>query len=154
MPDFGNAFETTKSVEASRHGDVRWVMAGQGLGAAPGATFTPIWWIPDAGDLFLGARLSMSIRDAEAADACVVELWSQETRTGSGILAATFTVAAAPAGQSPSLLRTLGVVGVPGRAWGVRARMTTATARQLMFELTLFCRFIGSGVLWRGENVT
>lgn len=119
-----------------------------------GAELAPIWWIQDAGDLFLGARLSMSIRDgAPATDTAVVELWSQETTSGAGVLAKAFNVAALPSLPSGEL-RTLGIVGLPGKSWGVRARMTSAHARQVMFQLTFFCRWIGSGVLWLGEGVS
>lgn len=154
MPLFGSTFETDSRVAASTHGDVTWVMSGEGLGVPQGGQFKPVWWIKDAGDLFLGAQLSMSVRNGDpAVDAAVVELWTQQTASGAGILAKSFTVA--PIATLPSgELRTLGIVGLPGKGWGVRARMTAGGARQVMFQITFFCRFIGSGVLWLGEGVT
>lgn len=156
MPSFGNTFRTDSCKPDGRHGDVAWVMSGEGLAVRPGGAgeFTPIWWIQDAGDLFLGARLLSSIRDGDpATDSMEVELWSQSTASGAGILTKAFQVA--PLATLPSgELRTLGVVGCPGRSWGIRARMKSATARQVMFQLTFFARFIGSGVLWLGEGVT
>lgn len=154
MPNFDTSYQTEKRVTASSHGDVTWVMSGEGYGVKPGGAFTAVWWINDAGDLYSGAQLSMSIRDGQATDALVVELWVQESMKGGGILVKSFTVAPV-AGIEPSALRILGQVAAMGRRWGVRARMTSASARQVMFQLTFYCRVqASSGVLWLGEGVT
>lgn len=154
MPNFTGAYEGSAgdSCRVTGHGDVRWSMPAEGQRVPVGADLWPIWYL-SADTIYKGARLDMSIRDATAGDALEVELWAQEARVGGGIRAALLTVSTLASVASQSVLRDLCVVGVSSRGWGVRARMTSARERLVMFTLTLYCEMPASGLLWRGEDV-
>ena len=163
MADFSKAFQNGRRV-ALPTGDVRWMMSGQGWGATSDAELRALWWVDNAGcdpmgdgppTPFRGVRLWLSIRDANAAAAVRLEVWTQPARTGGGILLETVDVAPV-AGMDPSLPRDVGVWGVPLENLGVRARVTAGgPAFQLACEATFYrCSLGASGRLWLGQGVT
>lgn len=163
MPNFSEAFQDGRRVVLPG-GDVRWMMSAEGQGATDAAGLRPLWWVGNAGcdpmgngppTAFRGVRLWLSVRNAVAATAVRLEVWTQPAMTGGGILLDTVDVAAA-SGFDPSQARDVGVWGVPLETLGVRARVTAGgPAFQLACEATFYrCSLGASGRLWLGEGVT